>query len=59
MAIFHGGNFEIEKYRDAVKRNLARLTYPQSWVVFCRDLSDNVCLDGAAILAVCSDDDDS
>nr|MBA2469126.1 hypothetical protein [Chloroflexia bacterium] len=55
VAVFHGGNFEIEKYRDEVKRNMARLTRPRSQVVFTRDLSENVCLDGAAILAGYSD----
>ncbi len=49
--IFHGGNFEIGKYRDAVRRNLGRLPRSQPCVVFSRDLSANVCLDGAAILA--------
>lgn len=59
VAVFHGGNFEIEKYRDTVRNNLTRLTRPRSRVVFSRDLSDNVCLDGAAILAVYSDEPDS
>lgn len=56
VVIYHGGNFEIEKYRDAVKRNMTRLTHSRTRVVFSRDLSDNVCLDGAAILAVYSGD---
>lgn len=56
VVVFHGGNFEIAKYRDAVKRNLKRLPGFQSHVVFSRDLSENVCLDGAAMTAVYHDD---
>ena len=52
--VFHGGNFEIGTYRDAVRRNLGRLPCPRAQVVFSRDLSPNVCLDGAAVLAACS-----
>lgn len=55
VVVFHGGNFEIGKYRDAVRRNLAALPLPHAEVVFARDLSANVCLDGAAILAIHSD----
>lgn len=50
--VFHGGNFEIEKYRRAVRRNLGNIPRARAQVIFSRDLSDNVCLDGAAILAV-------
>lgn len=53
--VFHGGNFEIEKYRRVVRRNIERLSCSQPQIVFSRDLSENVCLDGAAILAVYSD----
>lgn len=58
VVIFHGGNLEITKYRDAVSNNLRRLPRSRTTVVFSRDLSDNVCLDGAAILAVYSTDRD-
>ncbi len=51
VVVFHGGNFEIEKYRDAVRRHLDRLPCSHPRVVFSRDLSGNVCLDGAAITA--------
>lgn len=50
--VFHGGNLEIAKYRDQLRRNLARLPCTQAQVVFSRDLSANVCLDGAAVLSV-------
>ncbi len=53
--VFHGGNFEIARYRAAVRRNLAMLPGPQAGIVFSRDLSTNVCLDGAAVLAVYAD----
>ncbi len=56
VVVFHGGNFEIEMYRNAVRRNLERLPGFHARVVFARDLSENVCLDGAAVLAVYSDD---
>lgn len=49
--VFHGGNFEIGTYREAVRRYLGRMPRAQPRVVFSRDLSDNTCLDGAAILA--------
>lgn len=50
--VFHGGNFEVEKYRAAVRRDLSRLPRAPARVIFSRDLSENVCLDGAAVLAV-------
>jgi len=50
--VFHGGNLEIEKYRDELIRNLMELPRARSQVIFSRDLSENVCLDGAAILSV-------
>ena len=50
--VLHGGSFEIARYRAEVTRNLdAILTLPQPRVVFSRDISPNICLDGAAILA--------
>jgi len=52
--VFHGGNFEVAKYRCAVKRNVDRLSRFQPQIVFSRDLSGNVCLDGAAVMAACS-----
>lgn len=52
VVVFHGGNFEIERYRDEVERSLNRLPRSPSQIVFSRDLSENVCLDGAAVLAV-------
>lgn len=55
VVVFHGGNFEIATYRNAVKRHIECLPCRQPQVVFSRDLSDNVCLDGAAILAALQD----
>jgi len=52
--VFHGGNFEIGKYRHAVERNVGRLCPDRPRIVFSRDLSRNVCLDGAAVMAACS-----
>ncbi len=52
VLVFHGGNFEIGRYREAVQAALAALPAPHADVVFARDLSGNVCLDGAAILAL-------
>lgn len=52
VVVFHGGNFEIANYRDQLVRNLDALPRPRSRFVFSRDLSGNVCLDGAAIVAV-------
>ncbi len=59
VVVFHGGNFEIEMYRNEVRRNLETLPGVHDRVVFARDLSENVCLDGAAVLAVYSDDPES
>ena len=53
--VFHGGNFEIATYRAAVRQNLAALPGPDAEVIFSRDLTGNVCLDGAAVLAIDSD----
>lgn len=55
VVVFHGGNFEIARYQEAIRRRLAGLPGFRSRVVFSRDLSDNVCLDGAAILAALQD----
>lgn len=52
VVVFHGGNFEIARYRNSVAANLTRLPGFRTDVVFSRDLSPNVCLDGAAVLAV-------
>jgi len=49
--VLHGGNFEVAAYRDAVRRRLDALPHPRCRIVFSRDLSRNVCLDGAAVLA--------
>jgi predicted NBD/HSP70 family sugar kinase len=49
--VFHGGNFEIARYRREVGRQLDAIPGVQPRIVFSRDLSPNVCLDGAAILA--------
>jgi len=51
VVVLHGGNFEIARYRDAVLRNLAAMPNSKVRIVFSRDLGDNVCLDGAAVLA--------
>ena len=52
VVVFHGGMFELGKYRDELRRCLGKIPCAQSRIVFSRDLSGNVCLDGAAILAV-------
>jgi predicted NBD/HSP70 family sugar kinase len=51
VVVFHGGNFEISKYRQAVIRDMSAFSVSPEQIVFSRDLSKNVCLDGAAILA--------
>ncbi len=50
--VLHGGNFEIPRYRAQVQHDLAALPHGHARVVFSRDLSPNVCLDGAAVMAV-------
>jgi predicted NBD/HSP70 family sugar kinase len=52
VVVLHGGNFEVARYRESVLRNLDALPGPRCRVVFARDLSTNVCLDGAAIAAI-------
>lgn len=52
VVVLHGGNFEIARYRDQVRHDLAALPCGRARVVFSRDLSPNVCLDGAAVMAV-------
>jgi predicted NBD/HSP70 family sugar kinase len=51
VVVYHGGTFEIARYRAALVRDLERLPHAPVRVVFARDLSANVCLDGAAVLA--------
>ncbi|MFL5759538.1 MAG: ROK family protein [Thermomicrobiales bacterium] len=51
VVIFHGGNFQISKYRQEVLRDLSAFSVSPEQIIFSRDLSQNVCLDGAAILA--------
>ena len=52
VVVLHGGNFEIARYRDAVTRCLSGMPGRQPRLVFSRDHSANVCLDGAAILGL-------
>jgi predicted NBD/HSP70 family sugar kinase len=52
VVVYHGGNFELAAYRQAIAKRLASIPCPQPQVIFSRDLSPNVCLDGAAVLAV-------
>lgn len=52
VVVYHGGNFEIEQYRAAVRRELQGFPGAPTQVLFSRTLSDNICLDGAAVLAV-------
>ena len=52
VVVFHGGNLEVARYRRQLCTDLDRLPGFQSTVVFSRDLSENVCLDGAAVLAM-------
>jgi hypothetical protein len=47
--------FEVARYRAAVFRALEALPIPTPRVTFARELSDNTCLDGAAILALAAD----
>lgn len=51
VVVLHGGNFELARYRAQVRRDLAALPGGRARTVFSRDLSPNVCLDGAAVLA--------
>lgn len=51
IVVLHGGNFEIARYRQQVQHDLAALPGGRARVVFSRDLSPNVCLDGAAVMA--------
>jgi N-acetylglucosamine kinase-like BadF-type ATPase len=51
VVIFHGGNFQIGKYRQEVLRDLSVFSGSSEHIIFSRDFSNNVCLDGAAILA--------
>lgn len=55
VVVFHGGNFEIAMYRNEVRRYLETLPGVHARIVFARDLSENLCLDGAAVLAVYAD----
>jgi predicted NBD/HSP70 family sugar kinase len=51
--VLHGGSFEVARYRAELTRNLdAILAPPRPRVVFSRDISSNICLDGAAVLAI-------
>jgi predicted NBD/HSP70 family sugar kinase len=52
VVILHGGNFEIPRYREAIQTHLAGIPGARCRLVFSRDLSPNVCLDGAAITAL-------
>ncbi len=52
VIVLHGGNFEIARYREAVKRRLSGIPGRHPRIVFSRDLSANTCLDGAAILGL-------
>jgi predicted NBD/HSP70 family sugar kinase len=47
--VYHGGNFELRCYREAIGRALREMPGAQPRVVFSRDLSPNACLEGAAI----------
>lgn len=52
VVVLHGGNFEIARYRDELERCLRHMPGVRPRLVFSRDLSSNVCLDGAAIGAI-------
>ena len=52
VVVYHGGNLEIARYRAELRADLDRLPEFRSHIVFSRDLSENVCLDGAAVLAM-------
>ena len=51
VVVYHGGNFELPRYRAAIVRDLKLMPGSLPLVIFSRDLSANACLDGAAILA--------
>ena len=52
VVVYHGGNFELARYREALCRRLDDMPRARPQVVFARDLSANICLDGAAITAL-------
>ncbi len=52
VIVLHGGNFEVGRYREAIRSRLATIPHTRCRLVFSRDLSPNVCLDGAAITAL-------
>jgi len=47
--VYHGGNFELARYRQAVEHAVGRLPGAFPDIVYSRDLSPNACLEGAAI----------
>jgi predicted NBD/HSP70 family sugar kinase len=51
VVVYHGGNFELERYRTAITHDLGLMPGVPPRAVFSRDLCSNVCLDGAAVLA--------
>ena len=51
VVVYHGGTFELPRYRAAIARDLESMPGISPRVVYSRDLSPNVCLEGAAILA--------
>lgn len=51
VVVLHGGNFEIPRYRVQLARSLEGIPHAPCRLVFSRDLSANVCLDGAAIMS--------
>jgi predicted NBD/HSP70 family sugar kinase len=56
--VLHGGAFESASYRGRIARSLAGIPLAFSpRLVFARDLSANICLDGAAFLAAACNQD--
>lgn len=51
VVVYHGGTFELPRYRNAIADDLDLMPDVAPRIVFSRDLSANVCLDGAAMLA--------
>jgi predicted NBD/HSP70 family sugar kinase len=52
VVVLHGGNFEVPRYREAIQTHLSDIPGAGCRPVFSRDLSPNLCLDGAAITAI-------
>lgn len=52
VVVLHGGMFELARYREAVEQALAGIPHSGFRTAYSRNLTDNACLDGAAVMAV-------